>query len=115
MGWKFWEKKAEGGPEKLPGPKDIPYPVGRYLVVDMGQDPDWVWQLKGVLLPKEGSREVFHVRIFSANDASMKRVSVKHYHSLDEHPELILFQGWFDKKSMQAEVQAPPQTKPRAA
>ena len=115
MSWKFWEKKNEGTHEKLPGPKDIPYPVGRHLVVDLGQDPDWVWQLKGVSLRKEGSKDVFHVRIFSANDAAMKKVSVKNYRSLDEHQDLILFEGWFDKKTMQAQVQAPSQTRPRAA
>jgi hypothetical protein len=115
MSWKFWDKKQEGSHENLPGPKDIPYPVGRHLVVDLNQDPDWVWQLKGVLLPKEGSKDVFHVRIFSANDAAMKKVTVKNYRSLDEHRELILFEGSFDKKAMTAQVQAPSQTRPRAA
>ena len=115
MSWKFWEKKGNGSPHKLPGPKDIPYPVGRYLVVDKGQDPDWVWGLQGVVLPKEGTKDVFYVRVFSANDASMKKISVKNYHSLDEHPELVLFHGWFDKKTMEVEIQAPSQSRPRAA
>jgi hypothetical protein len=115
MSWKFWEKKGDGSQKKLPGPKDIPYPVGRHLVVDKGQDPDWVWALQGVVLPKEGEKNVFYVRVFSANDASMKKISVKNYHSLDEHPELILFQGWFDKKTMDVEVEAPSQSRPRAA
>ena len=84
-------------------------------MVDLGQDPDWVWQLKGVALPREGDKDVFLVRVFSANDAAMKKVDVKNYRSLDEHQDLILFEGWFDKKTMQAEVQAPPQTRPRAA
>jgi hypothetical protein len=115
MSWKFWEKKQEGSEEKLRGPKDIPYPVGRHLVVDLNQDPDWVWQLKGVVLQKEGAKDTFYVRVFSANDAAMKKVSVKNYRSLDEHQELILFEGWFDKKAMTAQVQAPSQSRPRAA
>ena len=115
MSWKFWERKGDGSQKKLPGPKDIPYPVGRHLVVDKGQDPDWVWALQGVVLPKEGEKNVFYVRVFSANDASMKKIKVKDYHSLDEHPELILFQGWFDKKTMDVEVEAPSQSRPRAA
>jgi hypothetical protein len=115
MSWKFWEKKVEGAPKKLPGPKEIPYAVGRYLVVDRGQDPDWVWGLMGVVLPREGEKNSFQVRVFSANDASMKKVSVKNYRSLDDHPELILYQGWFDKKTLEVEVDSPSDSKPRTA
>jgi len=107
MSWKFWEKKEEGSSKNLSKPKDIPYPVGRSLVVDKGQDPDWVWNLKGVVLPKEGTRDVFYVRVFSANNASMKNIRVENYLSLDDHPELILFQGWFDRKTQEVEVEAP--------
>lgn len=115
MSFKFWQKKDDVSPKKLPGPKEIPYPVGRYLVVDRGLDPDWVWGLKGVVLPREGEKNVFQVRVFSANDVSMKDINVKNYHSLDEHPEVILFQGWFDKKTLDVEIQSPSDSKPRAA
>ena len=115
MSWKFWEKKEEGAPHKLPGPKEIPYPVGRNLVVEKGQDPDWVWALLGVVLPREGSKDAFDVRVFSANDAAVRKVSVKNYHSLDDHPELILFQGWFNKKTMEVHIEAPAKSTPRAA
>jgi len=63
MSWKFWDKKAEvaapAGPvaEKLSGPKEIPYPVGKHLVVSLHQDPDWVWQLKGVLRHRPEGKE----------------------------------------------------------
>jgi hypothetical protein len=67
------------------------------------------------VLPKEGEKDAFYVRVFSANDASMKKISVKNYHSLDEHPELILFHGWFNKKTQDVEIEAPSQSKPRAA
>jgi hypothetical protein len=39
-------------------------------------------RLQGVVLPKEGEKDVFYVRVFSANDASMKKISVKNYHSV---------------------------------
>ena len=115
MSWKFWEKKEEGAPQKLRGPKEIPYPVGRTLVVDKGQDPDWVWSLLGVVLPRDGAKDSFDVRVFSANDASMKKISVKNYHSLDDHPELILFHGWFNKKTMEVHIEAPSKSTTRAA
>ena len=119
MSWKFWEKKVEAeapaGPktEKLPGPKEIPYPVGKHLVVAMGQDPDWVWQLKGVVRHRAEGKDAFDVRIFSDSVAAMQKVPVKNYNSLDAHADLILFEGWFDKKSMDVQVEA--KTKPRAA
>lgn len=114
MSWKFWEKKEEGSSKKLPKPKDIPYPVGRYLVVDKGQDPDWVWNLKGIVLPKEGTKDVFYVRVFNPNEASMKNLRVRNYFSLDEHPELVLFEGWFDRKTHEVEVEPPSHGRPRA-
>ncbi|MBU2497563.1 MAG: hypothetical protein KKE57_01555 [Proteobacteria bacterium] len=119
MSWKFWEKKAEvvapAGPnaEKLPGPKEIPYPVGKHLVVALNQDPDWVWQLKGVVRHRPEGKDAFDVRVYSVNDAVLKKVSVKNYTSLDAHADLILFEGWFDKKSMEVHVEA--KTKPQAA
>jgi len=32
-------------------------------------------------------------------------VTVKDYTSLDAHPELILYEGWFDKKFMKVQVE----------
>ena len=119
MSWKFWEKKAEAEGaagvkvEKLPGPKEIPYPVGKHLVVAMGQDPDWVWQLRGVVRHRPEGKDAFDVRIFSDSDAALQKVSVKNFNSLDGHADLILFEGWFDKKTMDVHVEA--RTKPRAA
>jgi hypothetical protein len=49
----FWKKKPEEPlkleVEKLPRPKEIPKLVGRNLVVEKKQDPDWIWKLKGVV------------------------------------------------------------------
>ncbi len=115
MSWKFWEKKGKTGAPagtkvaKLPGPKELPYPVGRVLITELRKDPDRVWQLKAVVRPRpEGGKDAFDVRVFSDGDAATKNVSVKNYNSLDEHADLILFEGWFDKKSMEAHVEAKP-------
>ncbi|MFH1003321.1 MAG: hypothetical protein V1780_04175 [Chloroflexota bacterium] len=109
----FWKKapKAEAGTpaapeaEKLPGPREIPEAIGRYLVTEKRQDPDWVWHLKAVLRksPQNG-KEAYDFRIFDAAKVAAQKIKVQDYNSLDGHPELVLFQGWFDRKSMRVTI-----------
>ncbi len=108
----FWKKKpAEAGTpqqphaEKLPGPKDIPELAGRTLVVDHKKDPEWVWRLKSVIRQSPKGKKVFEVRIFDAAQAAQKQVKVENWNTLDAHPDLILFEGWFDKENYTAELQ----------
>jgi len=89
----FWRKSKTG----LPGPESLPNPVGREIVVEFGGNPDEIWYLKAVRRPKEGEKDIFEVRVFSAAQAASKNVVVKDYNSLSEHPELILYEGWFNK------------------
>ena len=57
MNWKFWEKKGEGTQvKKLPRPKELPSSVGRFLMVNLKQDPDWVWSLRCVVRQREGKK-----------------------------------------------------------
>jgi hypothetical protein len=108
----FWKKRpaSEEPPkpkaEKLPKPKDVPELVGRYLVTQMGKDPDWVWKLKSVVRQRSKSKteDSFDVRVFDEAQAAAKKVIVKNYTSLDEHQDLILYEGWFDKKSMKVQI-----------
>jgi hypothetical protein len=110
MGWKFWEKKAAVGEqattraEKLPKPREIPEVVGRYLVAELGKDPDWVWTLKGVLRRKSDRKDCFEFRVFDNNKVAARGVPVRDYTSLDGHPELVLFEGWFDKNSYVVQI-----------
>ena len=92
MNWKFWKKS--NGP-RLPKPKELPSDLGKYLVVNLAYDPDWVWQLKVVMdLPEQGSSDF---RIFDPAMAAMQGVTVKEYTSLDGQDGLILFDGWYQK------------------
>lgn len=95
----FWKRKEtkEGG-VKLPGPKDIPELVGRHMVVEEKKDPDWVWALKGVVRPA-GKKKAFYCRVFNEAQAAQARVKVKDWASLDDHPDLILWEGYFDKET----------------
>jgi len=120
MSWSFWKKKSatvelsEVREEKLSKPKDIPEPVGRYLVVDLGKNPDWVWKLKSVVR-RQTEKHRYDVRVFDEFQARAKKVSVRDYTTLDDHPELILFEGWYDKKSNMAHVQETLEPTPKAA
>jgi hypothetical protein len=105
MSWNFWQKNnvaKEGA--GLPKPKDLPEAVGRYLVVDLKLDPDYVWALKAALRPHEENRDIRDFRIFSPAKADAAGVTVRNYKTLDEHPALILFEGWVNKKTNQLKL-----------
>ena len=110
MSWSFWKKKSatvelsETKEEKLSKPKDIQEPVARYLVVDLGKNPDWVWKLKSVVRRQE-EKYRYDVRVFDEAKAAANGVRVRDFTSLDEHPELILYEGWYDKKSNTAHME----------
>ncbi len=97
MFWKFWKHgETKEGEVRLPGPKGIPQDVGGYMVVKEKKNPDWVWQLKGVVRPTE-KKTAFYCRVFDEAQVAQAGVQVKDWTSLDEHPELILWEGYFDK------------------
>ncbi|RJX34979.1 MAG: hypothetical protein C4525_06010 [Desulfarculus sp.] len=95
---------AEGGKDSKP--RDLHAAVGRDLVTRYQQDPDWVWKLKQVMRPSDQGEHIYNFRVFDPNQTAEKRVSVRGYGSLDEHPELILFHGWLNKKNNDAQVLA---------
>lgn len=100
MNWKFWKKAQpgqSGGGTRLPGPRDLPQQVGRQLVVVMGEDPDWVWNLRSVARPREGEKNIMDIRIYSTANVVDAGIVIRDYHSLDEHAELILYQGHYQK------------------
>jgi len=106
----FWKRKpAKEEPlkirvERLPRAKDIPELVGRYLITELKQDPDWVWRLKSVVRLRSDGKDRFDFRVFDEAQAAAKKVAIKDYNSLNEHPDLILYQGRFDKKSGEVQI-----------
>ncbi len=99
MNWKFWKKE---GSVRLPKPKELSSDLGKYLVVNLAYDPDWVWQLKVVMdLPKEGMSDF---RIFDPAMAAIHGKSITDYRSLDGQQGLILFDGWYKKESREFQV-----------
>jgi hypothetical protein len=123
MGWQFWKKTNASAGEnvaavtKLSRPKELPAAVGRELVVRFKQDPDWVWNLRCVMKPVEGEKHKFKVRIFSPRTISEKKIAVRDFHSLNDHPDVILYEAWFDKRNNDVRVEdhTKPKPTPRAA
>ena len=101
----FWGKKDNGAnTEKLPSPKEIAEPVGRYLIVTMKQNPDWVWNLRSALRPKPEDKNSFDFRVFDGKKTASQNIIVKNFNTLAEHPDLILFEGSFNKKTFEVRL-----------
>ncbi len=97
----FWKKDKNA----LPGPKTLPNPVYQDIVTKFRGDPDEAWNdFKVVVRPKEGEKDTFEVRVFNGVHASSRHVFIRDYNSLDDYPDLILYEGWFNKRG-QVEIQ----------
>ena len=100
----FWSKKSAKEEGKLSGPKEIPGPVQNYLVAERKMDPDLVKLLKSVQR-KSTTGATFNIRVFDNSEAIAKKVQVKDYPSLDECPDLIIYEGWFDEGAKQVKLE----------
>ena len=104
MRWKFWktENKNHQGlnqrSSNLPKPKDLPTQVGMHLVTQLKMDPDWVWSLKGVVQPTI-EKQILDIRIFDPKEAVISDLKIRDYNSLNDFPEMILFEGSFNKST----------------
>lgn len=83
---------------KLPKPKDLPERVGIYMVTQLKLDPDWVWSLKGAVRPTT-DKHIFDLRIFDPKEAVVSDAVITDYDALDRSPEMILFEGSFNKST----------------
>jgi hypothetical protein len=98
----FWRRKEiKEGEVKLPRPTDIPELVGRHMVVEEKKDPDWVWRLKAIVRPT-GKKKAFYCRVFDGAEVARVGVKIKDWTSLDDHPDLVLWEGYFDKETLTA-------------
>ena len=79
------------------GPKDIPSWAYMYLVTTLKVPPENTTSLRSV--QKVGfwdGKLVTFIRIYNPR-ASEEALQVKDFTSLDQHPELILFEGYWEK------------------
>jgi hypothetical protein len=104
MNWKFWKTKTTNSralnqkSSKLPKPKDLPERVGIYMVTQLKLDPDWVWSLKGAVRPTT-DKHIFDIRIFDPKATVVSDVIIRDFDTLDNNPEMILFEGSFNKST----------------
>ncbi len=102
MNWKFWKKNGATDIEttrakKLGKPKELPQAVGRKMVVGLQVDPDTVWALKYVSRPLNNQSHIHEFRLFHPGQANREGFAVKDWNSLDASPDLILYEGCYDK------------------
>ena len=100
----LFSKKNPDGSEKLPRPTKIPDVIGENLVVEFKEDVDWVWTLKAVMKPREEKGQ-FHIRVFSDRMTNAAKISVEDYSTLDRYPDLILYEGFYDKKNKKVKLE----------
>jgi hypothetical protein len=101
--WRFW-KNSGLNTETHSRPKDVPDIVGRKLTIHLGKGPDWIWNLKAVARSRPDMHDVYDIRIFNAADAALKHATIRNFYSLNTHPELIIFEGTYDKKENKVEI-----------
>ena len=101
----FWKNK-----KKALGSK--PMKLDRMLYKIIGSEWDkipqsesdhWV-KYMAVMRPQKADGDVHDVRVFDEWSAQQSRISIFNYAALDNHPELVLFEGWFDKKSKKGDI-----------
>lgn len=97
-------KEKSAKVEKLSGPRPIPGLVGKYLTTEYKVDEDLVRLLMSVVRKRPQAVGAFDCRIFDQSDAGARKIKVQDYTTLDAHPELVLYEGWFDENSKRVEL-----------
>ncbi len=75
--------------------------VGRHLIDKLKMDVVWVWNLKAVVRNRAEGKPGFDIRVYDEREMADKKVKVKDYTSLDGRPDLMLYEGWFDRQTKQ--------------
>ena len=96
----FW-KRNKKGPANLSGF------LSRLIAKEGERMPlntdHWV-KYKSVEREHGDDQDVFDVRIFDEGMAENANFKVTDYESLDGRPDLIMFEGWYNKKTKKADV-----------
>jgi len=61
--------------------------------------------LKAVVRKSPTGETAFNIRVFDESEGVARKAQVKDYTSLDECPDLILYEGWFDEGSKQVKLE----------
>lgn len=94
------EKAVE---EKFAKPQNVPKVVRKYLEEQKKVDPNRIYRMKALLRPSAKKETALDIRIYEEAEATT--LKVKDYASLDEHTDLIIYEGWFDEGAKQVELE----------
>lgn len=99
----FWMKKDDGKPAEVSGA------MSRSIGNEWGKIPrseeHWAEYL-AVMRPQGNGGDLFDVRIFDKWMVGERKVAVTDYSTLDDHPDLVLLAGWWNKKTKKGEIKA---------
>jgi hypothetical protein len=98
-------KKSVKDEAKLKKPQAIPEPVQKYIVAEYKLPEYLAALLKAVLRKSPTGENTFDIRVFDESDASARKIDVKDYTTLDEHPELVLYEGLYNEAAKKVELQ----------
>ena len=102
MFWKNRKKEIKSRPMKLD--RTLYKIIGsEWDKIPQAESDHWVKYMAVMRLQKEDG-DVYDIRVFDEWSAQQKRISIFNFASLDNHPELILFEGWFDKKAKKGDI-----------
>lgn len=93
------------GHEKLPKPQTVPALVQKQIVEQYKLPADLVPLLKAVVHRNADGNAGVDIRVFDEADALARKIKVDDYNTLEEHPELILYDGHFDEASKKVELE----------
>jgi len=102
----------KSGEVKLSGPKDVPESVKKYLIGQKKKDASVVSDLKSVVKPDPKEDNKFNIKIYSETEAAVKEVIVKDYTTFDALPQLVYFEGTYNKKTGQVDLVEKKELKP---
>jgi hypothetical protein len=100
----FWNKKEKKGPKELGG--FLSRVVSREMEKHPSSNVDsdhWV-KYMAVERAQTDDQDKIDFRIFDQWAAEKANVKVVEYSSLDDHPDLVLYEGWYSKKEKNSEV-----------
>lgn len=95
----FGKKSSTKEVSSLPGPSAVSTSVQKYLETEKKVDPETAALLKSVIKRSTDGHGPISIRIFDEADVLARKLKVKDYSTLDEHPELVLFEGTVDEAS----------------
>ena len=79
-----------------------------------GDSDHWV-KYMAVMRPQKQGSDVYDIRVFNQWYAQQNKIRVFDYAALDNHSELVLFEGWFDIKTKKGEIKYKPPVFEKAA